>query len=298
MRSMQIPAMSDERWSREFPDVVRFSTLGINDDVVIALTLSALFDSTLTALDARTGTSIWQVTFPGANWSSAVVDDGTVVVQLGSFIDHLRDIAAFDIMSGTETWDLQDTTSVLLAAEGGWLALGNPPDGGSERALVPDGSAETISVVEIETGREAWRSPVRAQIGRATIVANVVVVATWEGNEGPGFVQAFDLASGAEQWCHETIGAPDTLLPASDRVLTFEADDTVHVYDAVTGQERLRGSGISVSRPLYGERGIAVGSGIIVAAGTAFSSSSEIQPQTVIGYGAVEGDAVDSEAGG
>jgi len=135
-------------------------------------------------------------------------------------------------------------------------------------------------------------------LGATMIVNNRVVVATSEGNEGPGYVQAFDLTSGAEQWCHATKGSPVSTLPAGDLVLLLEGHGTVHVYDPATGEERERGEVATVSSPTFCGAAIAVNSEVIVAAGTIFRSNDHIQPQKVIGYGEAEGGVRESDQDG
>lgn len=207
------------------------STPVIASGRVLVTTARELF-----ALDAATGTKLWQY---GGNWtqdSSPTVVDTTVYVHAD---DTLR---AIDVASGKERWRYHGDAA---------LSSGSAP-------AVVDGVAylgmgDAVHAVDAATGKQRWRVEAGEFIHASPTVGNgVVYVGSGTAGRTDGLFLALDAETGREQW-RMMFGTAFEASPAfADATLYFvesslEGSSELVAVDTVAVSERWR---IPIGNPI------------------------------------------------
>lgn len=170
----------EEVWRREIPpQPTRYgwgtAASPVLDGDRLYLVNDNEIESTLTALDARTGEEIWRVARPEkSNWSTPFVwkhDQRTEIVTPGTGA-----IRSYDT-DGNELWTLRGMSSITIAtpyADGGlvYLSSGYVMDSLRPIYAVRPGATGDITLADGETSNEwiAWSQPKAAPYNPSTLV--------------------------------------------------------------------------------------------------------------------------------
>jgi len=164
-------------------------------------------DASFHALDAATGREKWTLAFARTSCESMpVVRDGTVYVTRNVLVtaadanraaSYYLHLVALDANTGQERWRYP---SAPIGITGG-VCFGQPIVTADSVFAVAE---QTLYAVNRATGRETWkpvevRRPVEGQV-RAVPVGGLVDAGSVLVGVTPGFVVAFDKASGKTAW--------------------------------------------------------------------------------------------------
>lgn len=230
---------------------------------------AAAIEGGVSALDLRTGQSIWRYASELPLSSSPGAGDGLVVV--GSLEG---DVIALDAATGTEKWKAKVGTEVVAApAIGQGLVLVHSNDGrvtafdattgerrwfwshetptlsvrGDSSPLLGPGFAfignddGTLTALTLSNGREVWEQTVAAAEGRSELdrMADidgtpVLEDTTLYATSYKKKTMAIDGPSGRPLWSHDS-GGPGKVAVSSDRVVVSDPGGVVWGLDKSTG---------------------------------------------------------------
>jgi outer membrane protein assembly factor BamB len=150
--------------------------------------------------------------------SPVVADNGRVFV-----LDGESTVSALDAGTGAQAW----RTSIKPAEDSrrtGFLGMGGPSGGGGFGGGVAVGSGKvfvssgyrTVTAIDQASGAVIWTTPVDVPIhGAPTVSGSRVFVVDVENQ-----IQAFDTATGRQDWSYRGIPEPARLLRASSPAVT------------------------------------------------------------------------------
>jgi outer membrane protein assembly factor BamB len=150
--------------------------------------------------------------------SPVVADNGRVFV-----LDGESTVSALDAGTGAQAW----RTSIKPAEDSrrtGFLGIGGPSGGGGFGGGVAVGSGKvfvssgyrTVTAIDQASGAVIWTTPVDVPIhGAPTVSGSRVFVVDVENQ-----IQAFDTATGRQDWSYRGIPEPARLLRASSPAVT------------------------------------------------------------------------------
>ncbi|MCT9097040.1 PQQ-binding-like beta-propeller repeat protein [Haloarchaeobius sp. HME9146] len=210
------------------------------------------FDSTVYAVDAETGESVWRQGITEPRGSPAVAADAVVVISE----EH---VVGFDPATGAELWtgptgDPHSFNGSPVVADGiAYVPFGlslyaiDVSDGtvrwkhttGEETVGTPAitdgtvyyGDEDTyVYALDAATGAERWRYKTEAHVRcNVTVADGRVFTATWDGE-----VLGLDTTTGERSWSYRIGGVPE--LVASDGANTYVAtDNRLYAFDPETG---------------------------------------------------------------
>ena len=195
-------ATGKEAWRG--PDPAQHAMVAVNSGLAYVLSK----DNNFYALDAATGRERWKVGFARDNCDSVpIVRDGTVYVGGNVLVTpadanraagYYRFLFALDAATGKERWRYPEAPQAGL---GSGVCLSQPIVTADTVFAVGD---ESLYAVNLATGRERWkpieiRRPVEGRV-RAVAVRGLVDAGPVLIGMTPGFLIAFDKASGATAW--------------------------------------------------------------------------------------------------
>lgn len=210
----------------------------------------------LIALSAEDGKERWRAPLQSEILAPPTARDGVVVVATGD--GHLYGLAAAD---GARKWSIERDVPTL-SLRGGSAPLTTP-------TLALHGFADGhLVAVDLQTGREAWDTPIVQPRGRTelermvdadcqpVIEAGAVFAAAYQGR-----ISAVDLATGTAGWARE-LSCDSALAVDTFNVYGTDTDDTVSAFDLSSGvvhwqQDALKGRYLTA--PAVVGRYIAVG---------------------------------------
>jgi outer membrane protein assembly factor BamB len=150
----------------------------------------------LAALDRRTGAIVWHTRVPNWIHQNPVAANGIVVVGVGDKLRRagskiglgISGVYAADLRDGSLRWFERTSGSVMIA-----------PAISGNTVVYGDGHG-TLWARSLSDGVLMWRRPMRgvAVMASPAIVDSVVYMA-----QAPRSLCAYDVASGAERWCHD-----------------------------------------------------------------------------------------------
>jgi len=168
-------------------------------------------DDCLRALNATTGTLMWQYTTGDTVWSDPAVSNG--VVYFGSFDDC---VYALNATNGSLKW---------IYRTGAWVWSSPTVNGGIVYIGSEDGFAYALNAT---TGKLVWRFNTGSEVeGHSAIVGSVypavVLFESWDS------VYALSLTTGAFVAQFET-GTPGVSSPAASGAVVFVVSDDTYIY--------------------------------------------------------------------
>ncbi len=212
--------------TRQFVTEIRFgvqSSPTVANGIVYVGT-DGVDTGTLSAIDAETGTSLWQVDTDMPLRSSATVADGAVIIGGGSSSAGAGGgegrVYARDAATGAEVWTVDPGTPVLSTPT---VADGTVYLGGA------DGTVRALSAA---TGERLWT----AQTGDTVESSPTVVDGTVYVGSRDSRLYAFDTASGAVLWTLDT-GSPVVSSPTVVEGTVYVGNDDGTVYALNAGVE-------------------------------------------------------------
>jgi outer membrane protein assembly factor BamB len=206
---------------------------------VIVLDLMDGTSGATAGFDAETGTERWRVVHSTEMFVTANTERFVVIAEpdYGALDpgEHIR-VAALDRLTGAELW----------AIDGVFGAIGAPwgPRVAPTMLFLPqfnDGVPGDEVALDIETGRELWRSP-----GWLLAASTVGVGST--DLTGGGEMFGSDLTSGTRLWTAPIEIDPVTPPVLDDATAFVRSGSTTTAHDLGTGQERWRVDDLT---PLY-----------------------------------------------
>ncbi len=190
-------------------------------------------DGVLRVNDRHSGTERWHARTGGPIWDSPAIADG--VAYVGS-ADGL--LYAFDLDTGERHWAFRTEGAGLVSAKYGFdrRTLQSSPAVADGLVLVGarDGFLYAIHVTD---GSLAWRfdHQISWVIGSPSVDDSMVYV----GSSDAQFLQALDVATGAERWrtkLHGVVWSSPAV--TGDLVVVGDGAGHVHAVDRGTGAER------------------------------------------------------------
>ncbi|MBZ6495166.1 PQQ-binding-like beta-propeller repeat protein [Natrinema longum] len=247
------PATGEEQWRAELPGSLE-SALALS-----AGRLYAGHSAGLSALEAETGTQLWNHETESAVVGAPAVADGREGEQRRSALD----------------WDQEETFESLEPSQ---LDADRRPDPehrwGATQERVFAGTADgTVLALEAETAEECWSAPVGGAVAGGPTIADGRV---YVGDDG-GTMVALDAGTG-ESWFTYEIQAgfttSATVLAAAETTFIGAEDGYLHVTDTTVGRRKLRGwlfsrKGVELDGPI---RSCPVVAGDVLCVGDATGS--------------------------
>jgi eukaryotic-like serine/threonine-protein kinase len=190
-------------------------------------------DGHLYALDPANGAERWRFATAGRIRSAPVVVDGVAYVGSGDGL-----VYGVDARSGREVWRFRTAGADMVAAEFGFdrTQIQSSPTVGNGVLYIGSRDA-SLYAIDLETGTARWT----AEDGSAWVVDSPALVdgTVFSGRSSSGRFRAYDAATGAERWVHQT-GGPifSSPLVVGETVYFGSGDRRVYALDAVTGEVR------------------------------------------------------------
>jgi outer membrane protein assembly factor BamB len=253
------PAPSTEPsllWTYESPDSLMVSAPVIVDGVVYASDGSAnhvgvdalqepmqpgggRFTHRTFAIDATTGSRLWEIPFGGGYPSIPAVAGGLVFVNVSD-----GNLYAFDAASGVERWRFP--TGFL------WVSTPAIDDGviyvAGGKGSNSNAIGGTLFAVDAETGAKQWEYTFEGSVGSSPAIANGVIYLgsaagslgeTVGGAQTTGGIHAVDARSGQRRWFVATSsGIAATPAVAGGLVVIGDLADNLYALDAESGDIR------------------------------------------------------------
>ena len=244
----------------DLPAYIESAPAVVNGRIYIGLCCESYSNSSLIALDARTGAVLWSAVQGGAMFPSyPTVANGTV--YLGTLYAHK--LYAYDAFTGSQRWVFQASGAVgnsvvmgkrlyvssnsgavyALDARNGavlWQAslhnFSSPFSVAVAHGMVFIGSDDTnLYAFDARTGAEVWHAPTGDQVfSSATVGGGLVYVGAHSGA-----VDTFDARTGALVWSTPVgFGVDMTPVLANGLVYATDSANMLYALDAATGALR------------------------------------------------------------
>lgn len=195
----------------------------------------------IVTLDAHTGEFLWEFRDPANSYVSVpTYHDGRLIVwQRGKAKEFT--ILALDARDGSQQW-----RHTMRAEQSDRKRVGLPVSDG--KVYCTEGGPDAaVFALDVETGREVWRSPLGTSAGTCVVtpsVAGGMVFTAVTNSQGfrqgtDGAVMAFDAATGKPLWQRPGIFPQRTLASDGKSVVCamFASNDTKgYLLDAKSGQ--------------------------------------------------------------
>lgn len=211
-------------WKTRIEDDVT-GGVGAGDGLVLVGTSNG----DVVALSAEDGKDRWRAPLESEILAPPTARDGVVVVATGD--GHLYGLASAD---GARKWSIEREVPTL-SLRGGSAPLTTP-------TLALHGFADGhLVAVDLQTGREAWDTPIVQPRGRTelermvdadcqpVIEGGVVFAAAYQGR-----ISAVDLATGTASWARE-LSCDSALTVDTFNVYATDTDDTISAFDLSSG---------------------------------------------------------------
>ncbi len=183
--------------------------------VVVDGVVYVAFDYTLYALNAHTGSVLWQYTAGDAILGAPAVVKGTV--YFGSFDSHLYAVRA---KTGKKLWSFAANSFI-----------GSSPTVEDGVVYVGSGYGGTLYAVDARTGKQLWSYTTQGEINSSAAVANGVVFAPSSDSN----MYALDAKTGVLRW-KQAVGVDFTTAPTlANGMVYLGCEDNVYALDARTG---------------------------------------------------------------
>jgi len=180
----------------------------------------ANLDGHLVALDARTGTGIWEHWLGGPVISSPLVVGGRLYLGWGEGLD------AFDAATGEFLWYVPTVNHRSVRGAPSIF-----------RGVVYFGSDDGLYAVDAVTGTLLWRGPTSALVGSAPAVSGGLVYVGSEDHD----LYAFQASGCGKATCSPVWSVPTedkidaSAAVAEGTVYVSSQDGVIHAFDAATG---------------------------------------------------------------
>lgn len=190
-------------------------------------------DGHLYALEPADGGQRWRFATAGRIRSAPAVVDGIAYIGSGDGL-----VYGVDARSGQEVWRFRTAGADMDAAAFGFDRTQIQSSPTVADGLLYIGSRDaSLYAIDLETGTVRWR----AEDGSAWVVDSPALVGgtLFSGRSSSGRFRAYEAATGAERWVHQT-GGPvfSSPLVVGETVYFGSGDRRVYALDASTGDVR------------------------------------------------------------
>ena len=241
----------ERQWKASLKDTIT-GAVGAGDGLVLVGTSNG----EVVALSAEDGKERWRAPLQSEVLAPPTAREGVVVVATGD--GHLYGLSAAD---GARKWSIERDVPTLS------LRGGSAPLTTSTLAVHGFANGHLVAV-DLQTGREAWDTPIVQPRGRTelermidadcqpVIDGGTVYAAAYQGR-----ISAVDLGTGTASWARE-LSCDSALAVDTFNVYATDADDKVGAFDLSSGvvrweQDALKGRHLTAP--------VAVGSYVAVA---------------------------------